>query len=279
VFYNTNTTGGQRAIWSSVANSVSSNFVIGAGVGLALNGSTSGYVGLAAAAAAGSTTYTLPSADGTSGQALTTNGSGTLSWATSGPNTSAQYTWSNTNTFSGTLIASQGITFGDGTKTTTDLGRPFTERFGGFSTVYDEYTYNWKQDTPNNNRNVRYITRYYQVCGSNIQADNTQITVYNYSGSTLRINVIHGLHDQTDDTSSWILYRGGTIVNSSTHSGGTTVYDSGAASRGTGLSTVTTTQDIAPNTTATFYLYAGVFGGSSFDAVAGYIRTSFNSWV
>ena len=30
----------------------------------------------------GDVTYTLPTADGTSGQALTTNGSGTLSWAT-----------------------------------------------------------------------------------------------------------------------------------------------------------------------------------------------------
>ena len=45
-------------------------------------GSTSGYFGLTVPAAAGSTTYTLPNADGTSGQALTTNGSGTLSWTT-----------------------------------------------------------------------------------------------------------------------------------------------------------------------------------------------------
>jgi hypothetical protein len=49
---------------------------------LRLSGSTSGYVGLAPAAAAGSTTYTLPSSDGTSGQLLTTNGSGTLNWGT-----------------------------------------------------------------------------------------------------------------------------------------------------------------------------------------------------
>lgn len=47
-----------------------------------LSGSTSGYVGLAPAAAAGSTTYTLPTTDGTSGQVLSTNGSGTLSWTT-----------------------------------------------------------------------------------------------------------------------------------------------------------------------------------------------------
>jgi hypothetical protein len=55
---------------------------------LRLSGSTSGYVGIAPAAAAGSTTYTLPSADGTNGQALTTNGSGTLSWATAGGSSS-----------------------------------------------------------------------------------------------------------------------------------------------------------------------------------------------
>jgi hypothetical protein len=48
---------------------------------LRLSGATSGYVGFAPAAAAGSTTYVLPSADGGSGQVLTTNGAGTLSWA------------------------------------------------------------------------------------------------------------------------------------------------------------------------------------------------------
>jgi hypothetical protein len=51
---------------------------------LRLSGSSSGYVGFAPAAAAGSTTYTLPSTDGSSGQLLSTNGSGTLSWATGG---------------------------------------------------------------------------------------------------------------------------------------------------------------------------------------------------
>jgi hypothetical protein len=48
---------------------------------LRLSGSTSGYVGFTPAAAAGSTTYTLPSTDGSSGQLLSTNGSGILSWA------------------------------------------------------------------------------------------------------------------------------------------------------------------------------------------------------
>jgi len=50
--------------------------------GIQLVGSTSGFVGLKGAAVAGSTTYTLPAADGTSGQVLSTNGSAVLSWAT-----------------------------------------------------------------------------------------------------------------------------------------------------------------------------------------------------
>jgi len=49
---------------------------------LRLTGSTSGFVGFQPAANAGSTTYTLPAADGTSGQMLTTDGGGGLSWTT-----------------------------------------------------------------------------------------------------------------------------------------------------------------------------------------------------
>jgi hypothetical protein len=65
---------------------------------LRLSGATSGYVGLAPQAAAGSTTYTLPAADGSNGQVLGTNGAGGLSWvpgAASGLNqsTSMQAGW------------------------------------------------------------------------------------------------------------------------------------------------------------------------------------------
>ena len=52
-----------------------------------LSGSTSGYVGFAPAATAGSTTYTLPSADGTNGQQLSTNGAGVLSWTSASGST------------------------------------------------------------------------------------------------------------------------------------------------------------------------------------------------
>lgn len=60
---------------------------------LRLSGATSGYVGLAPAAVAGTVTYTLPSADGTSGQVLSTNGSATLSWTSAG---GVLYTFSST---------------------------------------------------------------------------------------------------------------------------------------------------------------------------------------
>lgn len=63
-----------------------------------LSGASSGYVGLAPASAAGSTTYTLPSADGTNGQYLSTNGSGTLAWA-SGLSTGTSNTFTAAQTF------------------------------------------------------------------------------------------------------------------------------------------------------------------------------------
>lgn len=68
---------------------------------LRLSGSSSGYVGLAPASAAGSTTYTLPSADGSSGNTLVTNGSGILSWAAAGISASSANTFTARQTFSG----------------------------------------------------------------------------------------------------------------------------------------------------------------------------------
>ncbi|MEI9956655.1 MAG: hypothetical protein WDM90_10225 [Ferruginibacter sp.] len=72
---------------------------------LRLSGSTSGYVGFSPAAAAGSTTYILPNADGSNGQALTTNGSGTLSWAI--PSTTVSNT-SSANNLSTTVNGTTG---------------------------------------------------------------------------------------------------------------------------------------------------------------------------
>jgi len=99
---------------------------------LRLSGSSSGYVGLAPAAAAGSTTYTLPSADGTSGQFLSTNGTGTLSWATGsggggspgGSNTQVQF--NNSGAFGG----SANLTWDGTTLTGTGFSGPHNGTVG-----------------------------------------------------------------------------------------------------------------------------------------------------
>lgn len=61
-----------------------------------------GAVNLAGPNTASTVTFTLPSADGTSGQALVTNGSGTLSFANAGASLSTANTWTATQTFNGT---------------------------------------------------------------------------------------------------------------------------------------------------------------------------------
>lgn len=82
---------------------------------LRLSGSSSGYVGLAPAASAGSTTYTLPSADGSANQVLRTNGSGVLSWVTSGSGTVTSVSGTGTVSglsLSGTVTTSGNLTLG-----------------------------------------------------------------------------------------------------------------------------------------------------------------------
>lgn len=64
---------------------------------LRLSGVTSGYVGLTVLASAGSTTYTLPGADGSMGQQLTTNGTGGLSWAAAASTTTNSLSLSGSN--------------------------------------------------------------------------------------------------------------------------------------------------------------------------------------
>jgi hypothetical protein len=109
---------------------------------LRLSGSTSGYVGLAPAAAAGSTTYTLPSADGTSGQVLSTNGTGTLSWITGsggsgspgGSNTQVQF--NNAGAFGG----SANLTWDGTTLTGTGFSGPHNGTVGASTPTTGVFT-------------------------------------------------------------------------------------------------------------------------------------------
>jgi len=110
-----------------------------------LSGSTSGYTGFAAPATSNFTIYTLPSADGTSGQSLTTNGSGTLSWAsgTGGTVTSVSGTGTVSGiSLSGTVTSSGSLTLGgsldlsayNGAGAFTTLSASSTVSGTGFST-------------------------------------------------------------------------------------------------------------------------------------------------
>ena len=76
------------------------------------------------------TTYTLPTADGTNGQLLSTNGSGTLSWATGA---TGDVTAAGNNAFTGanTFYNSTGQVIGTGTS--TQDGFKITGRAGGSS--------------------------------------------------------------------------------------------------------------------------------------------------
>ncbi|MEO5889539.1 MAG: hypothetical protein ABIQ31_04760 [Ferruginibacter sp.] len=81
-----------------------------------LSGATSGYVGFAPNAVAGSTTYTLPAADGSNGQLLTTNGSGSLSWSAAPASTDITSTLITNQSFVGTYetaVAGEAVVFGD----------------------------------------------------------------------------------------------------------------------------------------------------------------------
>lgn len=91
VFYSTNTTGGQRAVWAVYANSVTSYFNIVAPLQI-------------------SSALNVGSSNGTAGQVLTSNGNSPPYWSTvsggSGSiNTAAQYTFSNLITHTANVYA------------------------------------------------------------------------------------------------------------------------------------------------------------------------------
>ena len=104
VFYTTNTAGGQRAVWSIYANSVSSNLRISTQT--TFNGNVD--LNIVAVYANGS--------PGTAGQVLTSNGQSTY-WQTvaaaTGTNVNATYAWTNTHSFAA------NVSFGNSISLTT----------------------------------------------------------------------------------------------------------------------------------------------------------------
>ena len=85
---------------------------------IVMSGATSGYTGFQPAASAGSTVWTLPTADGSSGQALVTNGSGILSWTTPSGGGITDLTGDVTASGSGSVAATVGTV---GTSTAANI--------------------------------------------------------------------------------------------------------------------------------------------------------------
>ena len=105
---------------------------------LRLNGSTSGYVELDAPAAAGSNTLVLPDGNGTSGQYLQTDGSGTLSWQTVATPTIAFASYAIINDTK--PITEDGGIFQSGSWYTRDLNTEVDDPDGIVSITSNQFT-------------------------------------------------------------------------------------------------------------------------------------------
>lgn len=188
------------------------------------------------------------------------------------------------------LVTQSGIVFGNGDILNKDPMRMLTQLTGlGFpAPINGSMTggtyFIWNSSIGGANaRGVLYgvywnlvsngKTSYYSQIGA------SAITVSNYTDSNMRITLVGGVYSGTDDYYRFTVYRDGSQVNSYTHSGGTLVMDSGSLIGVNQLRTSTITQDIASNTSSTFYLYAGVLGGSNYDSLSPVLKASFNSWI
>lgn len=105
------------------------------------SGSGSNYLEFIAPALAGNTTYTWPSADGTSGYVLSTNASGVLSWVPNGSfDQSGNYTPTGIWDFSGATVTLGTLTTGAVTLTSlkpaTDDGAPLGDTTHNFSDLF-----------------------------------------------------------------------------------------------------------------------------------------------
>jgi hypothetical protein len=203
---------------------------------LRLSGSSSGYVGIAPAAAAGSTTYTLPSADGSSGQVLSTNGSGTLSWASAGAGTVTSVGGTGTVngiTLTGTVTSSGNLTLG-GTLTGVDLTSQVTGTLPVANGGTGQTTYtNGQLLIGNTTGNT--LTKATLTAGSGISITNGtgSITIAATGGSGTVTSVsgtgtVNGLTLTGTVTSSGSLTLGGTLDLSSPPAIGGTAPNTGA---------------------------------------------------
>ena len=106
-----------------------------------LSGSTSGYVGLKAATNAGSTTFTLPSADGAANQVLKTDGSGNLGWMTASSGAvTAVGSFSGTSTANGLSVSGSSLSLHAADGTNPGAVSTSAQTFAGAKTFTSDVT-------------------------------------------------------------------------------------------------------------------------------------------
>ena len=176
-----------------------------------------------------------------------------------------------------------GVTFGNGQSLSKDPLRIVTEVLGLSNRSIPTNVYVWNVNLNGRNGRGIYYNDYHNYdsyYGTFTYGGQNKIVVTNYTDSNMRVNVTGGVYDETDDIWRYLVYRDGGAVSPTQHSGGTLIIDSGnQAPGGVGPFTTTVTQDIAANSSATFWLYASVLNGSNYDALRPYLAATFNSWI
>lgn len=181
-------------------------------------------------------------------------------------------------------LTQAGVTFGNGETLQRDPIRLMYTFLGlANKSLPNSMSYStWNNGLGGRNGRGTYYNDYHSVdeYGTFTYRGQSKVDVTNYGSNTLRVNVVGGIFDGTDDVWRYYVVRDGAAVSASQHSGGTTIIDSGnQAPGGTGPFTTTVQQDIAAGATATFWLYASVLNGSNPDYLSPYLATSFNAWV
>lgn len=112
--------------------------------------------------------------------------------------------------------------------------------------------------------------RAYGSTGYSIPSGTDTISYYNSSGIPVKVAVRAWAGRWTDDGDYHIVYRGGSIANAYTHSGGTAIISAGGDN--------TYIDTIPAGTTYQYYHYSGIPGGSGGDQTNAYFTVSFYSF-
>ena len=112
--------------------------------------------------------------------------------------------------------------------------------------------------------------------GNNIANSYDSLTYTNTSPTrSVQLQIQLNIGRSTDDATNSRVYRGGSIANSYTHSGGTLIYESGS----TTATYLTYTDTVPANTTYTYYHYCGIVGGGGADGCTAWMNLSFAGFV